>query len=44
MKDGDRGLLIENYGKQEKKEWIGNTVSVPDPHPCTAGIKEEEYI
>ena len=25
------------------KEWFNNTVSVPDPHPCTAGFKEEEH-
>ena len=31
----------ENYGKKEQKEWIDNIV--PDPHPCTAGNKEEEH-
>ena len=29
----------ENYGKKEQKEWLNNTL--PDPHPCTAGNKEE---
>ena len=33
---------IENYGKKEQKEWLDNTL--PDPHPCTAGNKEEEHI
>ena len=28
--------------KKEQKEWLDNTL--PDPHPCTAGIKEEEHI
>ena len=32
---------IENYGKKEQKEWLDNTL--PDPHPCTAGDKEEEH-
>ena len=41
MKDGERGRLIENYGKKEQKEWLDNTL--PDPHPCTAGNKEEEH-
>ena len=40
MKDGEMGRLIENYGKKEQKEWLDNTL--PDPHPCTAGNKEEE--
>ena len=43
MKDGDWGLLIANYGKKEEKEWLDNTVTIPDPHPCTAGNKEEEH-
>ena len=34
------GRPIENYGKKEQKEWLDNTL--PDPHPCTAGNKEEE--
>ena len=33
---------IENYGKKEQKEWLDNIL--PDPHPCTAGNKEEEHI
>ena len=37
----ERGQLIENYGKKEQKEWLDNTL--PDPHPCTAGNKEEEH-
>ena len=37
------GLPIENYGNKEKKEWLDNTVTVPDPRPCTAGNKEEEH-
>ena len=41
MKDGEREWLIENYGKKEQKEWLDNTL--PDPHPCTAGNKEEEH-
>ena len=41
MKDGERGRLIENYGKKEQKEWLDKTL--PDPHPCTAGNKEEEH-
>ena len=41
MKDAERGLPIENYGKKEQKEWLGNTL--PDPHPCTAGNKEQEH-
>ena len=40
MKDGERGQPIENYGKKEQKEWLDNTL--PDPHPCTAGNKEED--
>ena len=40
MKDGERERSIENYGKKEQKEWLNNTV--PDPHPSTAGNKEEE--
>ena len=31
-----------NYGKKEQKEWLDNTLS--DPHPSTAGNKEEENI
>ena len=42
MKDGERGRPIDNYGKKEQKEWLDNTLS--DPHPCTAGNKEEEHI
>ena len=42
MKDGERGLPIENYGKKEQKEWLDNTLTVPDPNPCT-GNKEEEH-
>ena len=42
MKDGERGWPIENYGKKEQKEWLDNTL--PEPHPCTAGNKEEEHI
>ena len=41
MKDGESGRPIENYGKKEQKEWLDNIVTVPDPHPCTAGNKEE---
>ena len=37
----ERGWLIENYGKKEQKEWLDNTL--PDPHSCTAGNKEEEH-
>ena len=44
MKDGVRGLPIENFGKKEWKVWLNNTVTVPDPHPCTAGNKEEEHF
>ena len=40
MKDGEREQPIENYGKKEQKERLDNTL--PDPHPCTAGNKEEE--
>ena len=36
------GGAIKNYGKKEQKEWLDNTL--PDPHPCTAGNKEEEHI
>ena len=36
MKDGERERPIDNYGKKEQKEWLDNTL--PDPHPCTAGI------
>ena len=39
MKDGGRGWPIENYGKKKQKEWLDNTV--PDPHPSTAGNKEQ---
>ena len=35
------GRPIENYGKKEQKESLDNTL--PDPHPCTAGNKEEEH-
>ena len=42
MKDGERERPIENYGKKEQKEWLDNIL--PDPHPCTAGNKEEEHI
>ena len=38
------GLPIEKYGKKEQKEWLDNTVTVPDPHPCTAENKEEELF
>ena len=41
MKDGERERPIENYGKKEQKEWLDNIL--PDPHPCTAGNKEEEH-
>ena len=41
MKDGERERPIENYGKKEQKEWLDNTL--PDPHPCTAGNKDEEH-
>ena len=27
---------------KEQKEWLDNTL--PDPHPCTAGKKEEKHI
>ena len=40
MKDGEGGQPIENYGKKQQKEWLDN--ALPDPHPCTAGNKEEE--
>ena len=43
MECGERRLPIENYGKKEEKEWLDNTVAVYDPHPCTAGNKEEEH-
>ena len=43
MKDGERGLPIENYGTKELKEWLDNIVTVPDLHPYTAGNKEEEH-
>ena len=39
MKDGERGRPIENYGK---KSWLDH--SLRDPHPCTAGNKEEEHM
>ena len=42
MKDGEREQPIENYGKKEQKEWLDNIL--PDPHPCTAGNKEEEQV
>ena len=42
MKDGERERPIENYRKKEQKEWLNNIL--PDPHPCTAGNKEEEHI
>ena len=41
MTDGERERPIEKYGKKEQKEWLDNTL--PDPHPCTAGNKEEEH-
>ena len=41
MKDGERGRPIKNYGKKEQKERLDNIL--PDPHPCTAGNKEEEH-
>ena len=37
------GRPIKNYGKKEQIEWLDNTVTLPDPHPCTAGNKEEEH-
>ena len=40
MKNGERERPTENYGKKEQKEWLDNIL--PDPHPCTAGNKEEE--
>ena len=42
MKDREMGRPTENYGKKEQKEWFDNTL--PDPHPCTAGNKEEEHM
>ena len=42
MKDGERGRPIENYKKKEQKEWFDNTL--PDPHPCTEGNKEEYHF
>ena len=42
MKDGERERPIENYGKKEQKELLDNILL--DPHPCTAGNKEEEHI
>ena len=41
MKDGERRRPIENYGKKEQKEWLDNTL--PNPHLCKAGEKEEEH-
>ena len=41
MKDGERQRPIENYGQKEQKERLDNIL--PDPHPCTAGNKEEEH-
>ena len=41
MKDGERERPTENYGKKEQKEWLDNTL--PEPHTCTAGNKEEEH-
>ena len=38
----EREQPIENYGKKEQKEWLDNIL--PDPHPCTAGNKEEEQV
>ena len=35
------GRPMENYGKKEQNEWLDNTL--PDPHPCTAGNKEEKH-
>ena len=37
----ERGQLTENYGMKEQEEWLDNTL--PDPHLCTAGNKEEEH-
>ena len=42
MKDGERGRPIDNYGNKEQKEWLNKTL--PDPHPCVAGIKKEENM
>ena len=42
MKDGEREQPLENYGKKEQKGWFDNIL--PDPHPCTAGNKEDEHI
>ena len=33
---------VSNYGKKEQKEWLNNILA--DPHPCTAGNKEEEHM
>ena len=42
MKDGERGRLIENYGKKEQKEWLDNTL--PNPHSCREqGGREHNY-
>ena len=41
---GERELPIENYGKKEQKPWLVNSVTAPDPNPCTAGNKEEDHI
>ena len=35
-----RGAANRKLWKKEQKEWLDNTL--PDPHPCTAGNKEEE--
>ena len=39
MKDGERGRLIENYGKKEQKEWLDNTLT--DPHPVQQGTRKK---
>ena len=39
MKDGE-GAADRKLWK-EQKEWLDNTL--PDPHPCKAGNKEEEH-
>ena len=40
MKDGE-GAADRKLCK-EQKEWLDSTL--PDPHPCTAGNKEEEHV
>ena len=39
MKDGERERPIENYGKKEQKEWLGNIL--PDPHPVQQGTRRK---